>query len=61
MTRLYSTPEEHLKHFPKARKSTLALIPKRNATTEALRNKTRLDREPKPNAFIRILAWMWRK
>lgn len=63
MTRFHSTPEEHLKHYPEARTSTLAWIAKRNATTEALRNKPRLKQESKLNGFKRLLrwpAWVWR-
>lgn len=60
MTRLYSTPEEHLKRYPAARTSTLAWIAKRNAKLEELRNKPRLERESKWNAFqivARFFGW----
>ena len=72
MKRIYSTPEEHLKHYPEARTSTLAWIAIRNAKTEqvarenaehALRNKPRLKQEPKMNGFKRFLlwpSWVWR-
>lgn len=62
MTRIYSTPEEHLKHYPEARTSTLAWIAIRNAKTEqvarenaeeALRNKPRLKPQRKLNAFLK--------
>lgn len=53
MTRVYPTPEEHLKHYPEARTSTLAWIAKRNATTEALRNKPRLKQESKLNKLFK--------
>lgn len=72
MTRMYSTPEEHLKHYPYSRRTTLAHIETRLATTrklereneeEALRNKPRLNRKLKQNAFRRLFRWpewVWR-
>lgn len=55
MKRIYSTPEEHLKHYPEARTSTLAWIAKRNAVNEALRNKPRLKPQRKLNAFLKTI------
>lgn len=63
MTRVYSTPEEHLKRYPAARTSTLAWIAKRNAKLDELRNKPGIKRESRPNVFRRLLrwpAWVWR-
>lgn len=63
MTRMHSTPEEHLKHYPNARTSTLAWIAARNDMTEKLRNKPRLNHESKPNVLRRLFrwsAWIWR-
>jgi hypothetical protein len=61
MTRLRLTIQDHLRDYPNARPSTLAYIAKRHEKFEALRNKPRLKHEPKPNLFIRFLAWMGRK
>ena len=72
MTRMYSTPGEHLKHYPHSRRTTLAQIANQLAKTgqlnrenaeEALRNKPRLKQESKLNGFKRLLRWpewVWR-
>lgn len=61
MRRTYYTVAEKLQAEPHTRRTTIERLKAFEAKYAALRNKTRLDREPKPNAFIRLLAWMWRK
>jgi len=54
-----NSTQRHLARFPHARKSTLEILTKRDATTERLKAEIAAARRRK--LFARLLSWVWRR
>lgn len=53
-----TTIQDHLRRYPHARPSTLALIEKRNAKTEQLKSEVAASRRSRRSIVARFIPWL---